>query len=111
MSKTSAWVKYRALVVGCGSIGRRHARNLKSLGVQQLGFCDTNPEALKYCREEQNGEVFGDYGEALQKFKPEMVLICTPPVYHVEEALAALQLAPTFLSRNHFRTSRVESRH
>ena len=91
MSKPSAWVKYRALVVGCGSIGRRHARNLKSLGVQQLGFCDTSPEALKYCREELNGEVFGDYGEALQKFKPEMVLICTPPVYHVEEALAALQ--------------------
>jgi len=26
-----------------------------------------------------------------QKFKPEIVLICTPPVYHVEEALAALQ--------------------
>ena len=37
------------------------------------------------------GNVFADYGEALQKFRPDMVLICTPPVYHVEEALAALQ--------------------
>ena len=26
-----------------------------------------------------------------QKFKPDIVLICTPPVFHVEEALAALQ--------------------
>ncbi len=78
-------------MVGCGSIGRRHARNLKSLGVRQLGFCDTSPEALKQCREELNGEVFGDYGEALEKFRPDMVLICTPPVYHVEEALGALQ--------------------
>jgi glutamate-1-semialdehyde aminotransferase/spore coat polysaccharide biosynthesis protein SpsF (cytidylyltransferase family)/predicted dehydrogenase len=91
MSRTSEWVGYRALVVGCGSIGRRHARNLKSLGVRQLGFCDTSPETLKQCREELNGEVFGDYGEALQKFRPDMVLICTPPVYHVEEALAALR--------------------
>jgi glutamate-1-semialdehyde 2,1-aminomutase/spore coat polysaccharide biosynthesis protein SpsF len=91
MSRISEWVGYRALVVGCGSIGRRHARNLKSLGVLQLGFCDTSPEALKQCREELNGEVFGDYGEALQKFRPDMVLICTPPVYHVEEALAALR--------------------
>ena len=91
MSTISEWVGYRALVVGCGSIGRRHARNLKSLGVEQLGFCDTSPEALKQCREEMNGEIFGDYGEALQKFRPDIVLICTPPVYHVEEALAALQ--------------------
>jgi len=87
----SEWVGYRALVVGCGSIGRRHARNLKSLGVRQLGFCDTNAEALKQCREELHGETFGDYGEALRKFRPDIVLICTPPVYHVEEALAALQ--------------------
>jgi glutamate-1-semialdehyde aminotransferase/spore coat polysaccharide biosynthesis protein SpsF (cytidylyltransferase family)/predicted dehydrogenase len=91
MSGISEWVGYRALVVGCGSIGRRHARNLKSFGVQQLGFCDTSPEALKQCREELNGEIFSDYGEALQKFKPDIALICTPPVYHVEEALAALQ--------------------
>ena len=35
MSRISDWAGYRALVVGCGSIGRRHARNLKSLGVRQ----------------------------------------------------------------------------
>jgi predicted dehydrogenase len=91
MSKIPDWVGYRALIVGCGSIGRRHARNLQSLGVQQLGFCDTNPEALKQCHEQLNGETFSDYGEALGKFRPDIALICTPPVYHVEEALAALQ--------------------
>src|SRR5208282_1417599 len=91
MSRISDWVEYRTLVVGCGSIGRRHARNLKALGVRRLGFCDTSPEALKQCREELGGETFSNYADALQKFKPEIVLICTPPVYHVEEALAALQ--------------------
>lgn len=77
--------------MGCGSIGRRHAKNLRSLGVQDLAFCDTNRESLEQCSNEVKGESFSDYGEALQKFKPDMVLICTPPVYHVEEALAALQ--------------------
>jgi len=91
MSRISDWVGYRVLVVGCGSIGRRHARNLKSLGVRQLGFCDTSAEALKRCREELKGETFSDYSEALGKFKPDIVLVCTPPVYHVEEALAALR--------------------
>src|SRR5216684_6382177 len=91
MSRIADWVGYRVLVVGCGSIGRRHARNLKSLGVRQLGFCDTSAEALKRCREELKGETFSDYSEALGKFKPDIVLVCTPPVYHVEEALAALR--------------------
>ncbi len=91
MSRISGRAKYRALVAGCGSIGRRHAKNLKSLGLQQLGFCDTSPGALTQCREELGGETFADYGEALEKFKPDIVLICTPPVFHVEQALAALQ--------------------
>jgi glutamate-1-semialdehyde 2,1-aminomutase/spore coat polysaccharide biosynthesis protein SpsF len=91
MSKISDWVGYRALVVGCGSIGRRHAKNLKSLGVRQLGFCDTRPEALKQCEQEIQGESFDNYDEALQKFAPDIVLICTPPVFHVENALAALR--------------------
>jgi glutamate-1-semialdehyde aminotransferase/spore coat polysaccharide biosynthesis protein SpsF (cytidylyltransferase family)/predicted dehydrogenase len=91
MSKSSDWVNYRALVVGCGSIGHRHARNLKALGVAHLGFCDTSPETLKQIRQELNGETFSAYAEALQKFHPNIVLICTPPVYHVEQAFAALQ--------------------
>jgi len=91
MSKLSDWVGYRALVVGCGSIGRRHARNLKLLGVGKLGFCDTSPLALKECEEEIHGEIFDNYDEALQEFAPDIVLICTPPVYHVENALAALR--------------------
>jgi predicted dehydrogenase len=83
---------YRALVVGCGSIGRRHARNLKSLGLRQLGFCDTSPRSAEAMpRGTPRGNFSDDYNEALRKFKPDIVLICTPPVYHVEEALAALQ--------------------
>src|ERR1700691_5399825 len=91
MSNISEWAAYKALVVGCGSIGRRHAKNLKSLGLRHFAFCDTNPEALKQCSEDVKGELFSDYKEALQSFKPDFALICTPPVCHVDEALAALQ--------------------
>jgi glutamate-1-semialdehyde 2,1-aminomutase/spore coat polysaccharide biosynthesis protein SpsF len=91
MSRISEWAGYRALVVGCGSIGRRHAKNLNSLGLRQLAFCDTNVEALQQCSKDVKGELFSNYSEALLTFKPDLVLICTPPVYHVEEALAALR--------------------
>jgi len=91
MAKIPAWADYRALVVGCGSIGRRHAKNLKTLGIRNLALCDPNPQALQECSKNVLAELFADYADALEKFKPDFVLICTPPVYHVEEALAALQ--------------------
>jgi glutamate-1-semialdehyde 2,1-aminomutase/spore coat polysaccharide biosynthesis protein SpsF len=91
MGGTVEYVNYRALVVGCGSIGRRHARNLAALGVQNLGFCDTSADALEQCRKEVAGQPFSDYRDALNTFKPDMVFICTPPVCHVEEALLALR--------------------
>ncbi len=91
MVKSVDWAEYRALVVGCGSIGRRHAKNLNTIGLRHLAFCDTNPSALQQCTENVKGELFSDYAEALQVFKPDLTLICTPPVYHVEEALAALR--------------------
>jgi glutamate-1-semialdehyde aminotransferase/spore coat polysaccharide biosynthesis protein SpsF (cytidylyltransferase family)/predicted dehydrogenase len=91
MVKSARWAEYRALVVGCGSIGRRHAKNLKSLGLRHLAFCDTSPSALQQCTDDVGGELFSDYQEALRTFKPDLTLICTPPVYHVEEALAALR--------------------
>jgi len=91
MSSTADWVDYRTLVVGCGSIGRRHARNLKALGVRKIGFCDVSPQSLKECHEEFCGETFADCADALRIFAPDIVLICTPPVFHVENALAALK--------------------
>ena len=92
MSRIANWLEYRALVVGAGSIGRRHAKNLKSLGLHRLALCDTNSEALQQCANEVGGELFSDVDSALQAFKPDFVLICTPPVCHVEEALLALRV-------------------
>jgi glutamate-1-semialdehyde aminotransferase/spore coat polysaccharide biosynthesis protein SpsF (cytidylyltransferase family)/predicted dehydrogenase len=91
MSKTSDWARFRILIVGCGSIGRRHAENLKSLGLQWLAFCDQNPQATELCCKAVKGECFTDYAEALQQFKPDIVLICTPPVLHIEQAVKAVQ--------------------
>jgi glutamate-1-semialdehyde aminotransferase/spore coat polysaccharide biosynthesis protein SpsF (cytidylyltransferase family)/predicted dehydrogenase len=91
MSKTSDWAGFRILIVGCGSIGRRHAENLKSLGLQWFAFCDQDPQATELCCKAVKGECFTDYAEALQQFKPDVVVICTPPVCHIEQAVEAVQ--------------------
>jgi glutamate-1-semialdehyde 2,1-aminomutase/spore coat polysaccharide biosynthesis protein SpsF len=58
--------------------------------VRQLAFCDTSLDALERCRSEVSGESFTDCDDALRDFRPDVVFICTPPVFHVEQALAAL---------------------
>ena len=79
-----------ALVVGAGSIGRRHLSNLKQLGVSKLSACDPNPDRLAYVLENFQAESFANI-EAGLKTQPDIVLICTPPRRHAGQALLALR--------------------
>ena len=91
MTKTPGYAWHCVLVVGCGSIGKRHSNNLRALGVEKIAYCDPDTDRLRECRAETDGQGFNDYFEALGKQKPDVVLICTPPVFHVEQALAAVR--------------------
>jgi predicted dehydrogenase len=79
----------RALVVGLGSIGRRHARNWVALGLGPVAVCrqthTTQPEPLGVAVQE-----FTDLGRALAE-RPDVVLITNPTSLHVETACTALQ--------------------
>lgn len=79
-----------ALVVGAGSIGRRHLGNLKQLGVSKLSACDPHPDRLAYVRENFQAESLPDIAAGLEAH-PDIVLICTPPVHHANQALQALR--------------------
>ncbi len=79
-----------ALIVGCGSIGRRHARVLRSLGLRDLRACDLSAEQRAALAAE--GPVraqFDSFGAGLAA-KPDTVFICTPPSLHVGMAVQAL---------------------
>jgi predicted dehydrogenase len=95
-------VTTRALVVGLGAIGQRHARNLRAL----LGD-DLVLSALRSRRhntviadglvtgqgtpeDDCNGGVFTDLDAALSQ-RPDLVFICTPSNMHVETAIAAVE--------------------
>lgn len=78
------------VVAGSGSIGRRHMRNLRSLGVKNLVACDPEPARLAPAISEFDVKSFSDFEEALEKVRPDLVLICTPPVFHVPQARHAI---------------------
>jgi len=85
------FAQYSVLVAGAGSIGRRHMANLRQLGTRRLAVTDPDASRLQPIVNELGLQGFANFEEALCTFKPDVVLVCTPPVYHVEQALRALR--------------------
>jgi predicted dehydrogenase len=79
-----------ALVLGVGSIGRRHCANLCALGVELIDVFDPAPERCRPVVEELGAVAHARFEDALAA-GPDVVLVCTPPVLHVEQAIAALE--------------------
>ena len=79
----------RALVVGLGSIGRRHARNWAALGLGPVDICRQSrrpqPEPLGIAARE-----FTDLDAALAE-RPDVVLVTNPTSLHVATACRAVR--------------------
>ncbi len=90
----------RFLVVGCGSIGKRHIRNLIRLGVDQVIGMDVEPERLRQAQTEFGIAVAQDFTKALNSNSMDAVLVCTPPREHLSYAREVLQRgSPLFMEK------------
>jgi predicted dehydrogenase len=76
------------LVIGCGSIGKRHIKNLQELGITNILAFDLRPE--------RRSEVSSSFGietveglDAAWERRPDVALITTPTSLHVPVALEA----------------------
>ena len=75
----------RILVLGCGSIGSRHLRNLAALGGNELGAYDPQPGAREAAAHDLGAL------ESAWAWEPQVVLVTSPTSLHAEHALAALR--------------------
>ena len=78
----------RFLVVGCGSIGKRHIRNLKTLKGGDVIAHDVQPERCREVQQEYGVEAYARLEDALAQ-KPDVALICTPTSLHIPPTLSA----------------------
>lgn len=76
------------LVIGCGSIGERHIRNLKSPLARDIIACDIRKECLRLIDKKYGIETYDDIEKALDQ-QVSAVLICTPTSTHIPIALSA----------------------
>jgi predicted dehydrogenase len=81
----------KALVVGGGSIGRRHLRNLKTLAVGQLAIVERDAQRRRALTEESDASGFGDLESGLD-WAPDFVVIATPTHLHAGQLLEVLSL-------------------
>lgn len=78
------------LVVGCGSIGKRHIRNLKVLNAGDIIAYDVSVDQRCYIEREYGIKTYHSLEEALAQ-KPDIAIICTPTSLHIPPAIAAAQ--------------------
>ena len=78
----------KILVVGCGSIGRRHVSNAASLA--ETGVFDLDGDAARACAKENGAETFPSLEAALD-WKPGGVVVATPHSSHLRVAKAAVE--------------------
>lgn len=78
----------RGLVVGCGSIGKRHLQNLRALGVSDLGVVESDDCRRERAAGELGVAAFAELAAGLRG-SPDFVVIATPTYLHVAQAMEA----------------------
>jgi predicted dehydrogenase len=80
------------LIVGLGSIGRRHARVFKAAGIEQITGADLRQDRLEQAKAELGlTNLYTDYREALAKNKFDAVLVTLPTAFHAPVMRAAAE--------------------
>jgi predicted dehydrogenase len=76
----------KGLVIGCGSIGKRHLQNLKALGVGELGVVESDGERRERAARELGVATFVPVSEGLE-WSPDFVVVATPTHLHLSQAI------------------------
>jgi predicted dehydrogenase len=81
----------RFLIVGLGSMGKRRVRNLQYLKAGEIAGFDPRADRREEAESKYEIKTFGDFDEAISAFRPDALVISTPPDLHVRYAKLAVK--------------------
>jgi predicted dehydrogenase len=90
----------KTIIIGAGRMGRRHIQVVRDLGLNLVGLCDLNPEALSLATQEHNVSpelCFTDVQQLLKKTRPECVIIATTAPTHCEYTCLAAEAGAKYV--------------
>ncbi len=83
------WENIKVLIAGCGSIGKRHARILTSLGVKRIMAFDNNQEQIELIKKElPNLKLVSTFEKGIEE--ADAAFILTPTRLHISMAIKAV---------------------
>lgn len=78
----------KILLIGAGSIGRRHINNLNLLGYDNIDVLDISDTNLDYAKKNfKIKDTLKDFKNVSSSKSYEVAFILTPPIYHIQMAL------------------------
>jgi predicted dehydrogenase len=84
--------RVRFAIIGCGGIGRHHAKTIASLPDAELvAACDIRPERARELAQQHGCEAYDDYAAMLARDDVQVVNVCTPSGLHAEHGIAAAE--------------------
>lgn len=84
--------KVRLGIVGCGRIAETHAEALELIPeAQVVGVCDTDSKRAKSFADRFNAPSYSDHRKFYETVHMDGVIICSPPVFHADQAISAFE--------------------
>ena len=80
----------RFIILGAGSVGRRHLGNAVSLGHEVVAVCDPDPRRLREAKDIVPSALLAEHEADGLDEAADAALICSPTALHVEQARHAI---------------------
>jgi predicted dehydrogenase len=99
----------KVLILGLGSIGRRHARCFKTVGADIVAGFDPDAERRSQFVQEIGGTAFATETESLA-WNPDVVVVASPNAFHIRQARLAAAAGKAMLIEKPLGTDLAEAR-
>lgn len=100
----------KAVIAGCGVMGKAHGNAYRARGVELAAVCDADGDRAEKLATEFNCRYYESFPDMLRQEKPDLASICTPAFHHAQGIKEASQAHCAVLCEKPFAQSLQEAK-